>query len=236
MGILLLGSSTGSPTDPVENDPLYSLGADDFTHRWAAERLSGAAGTVVTSWPDAGSSPAPLAVSGSSVFTVATDTGEKVVQNSAAAGKLQSGVGGSGAGTMVALVKAPTAGPILANGLGVNLYRAGSGQYGVTIDGGGYNVAGGVDGVWAIVMWATNGAAKPATGDYVLSVNGTEVTTLASYGSGPTPDPALTLAFNAQADPAAPSSFAELVHWNRFLTAAERAGVIAAMKARYAFI
>ncbi|PZE66884.1 hypothetical protein [Curtobacterium sp. MCBD17_021] len=242
MGVLLLGLGTGTG-DPIAPEPLYSLGADDFSHRWAAERITGNPGDIVTVWPDSitpNTDDLRISSATSRPFVLATDTGEKVVsfRPTDATSLAATRAGGLGAaGTIAMVVRVDPGGTtgtrIFANAFGINFQKAGNNNYGISGNGGNAYRGGALD-AWVLLIFETDGSSPLASGVPVVSVNGTESTAL----SGPiTPAVNLTpLTLRATTSPAVEYRYAEVITWNRMLTAAERASVFAAVKNRYAFI
>ncbi|MDT0211251.1 hypothetical protein [Curtobacterium sp. BRD11] len=246
MGVILLGTGKApNPNDPIENEPMYPLGPNDYAHRYAAERLTGGNGTAVSSWPDlVGSGRIDMQLSGATgQFVLATDTGEKVVVLSPTSGidrKLTAnGVAATGTpGTIAMVVRVDPGNSVsgsrrFASGWGARLEKAANHNYQYTGSGGGMFTGGALDS-WAVVIFETDGTSPMTSGKVLLNVNGAETTTLTGPITASAAYPTLSLQMNAGTP--AECRYAEVVHWNRQLNASERAQVLAAMQNRYAFI
>jgi hypothetical protein len=249
VGIILLGpSSTVSATDPVAPEPLYSLGADDYAHRWSADRIAGAVGSTVKTWPDAvvvGSDP--LTYAGTiGTFTLGSDSGERVLKYASVASQnaimQPASAGAPGKPLAVAVLMKIDVGLVGGAGTrygaqvaGVTLSRASNQQHQVN-GSGGYMLGGNAADQWVVMIFQYDGAATIQSNvNALLRVNDTETT--AAVGTI-TPGTS-RFALRSQAAVGGVSvenRYAEVVMWNRQLTQSERAGVVSAMRARYAFI
>lgn len=236
LGIIIPG--TGPGTGPIIPRALYSLGVDDYAHRWDAARIAGALGSLVTSWPDSVASPIPLANAAATVFTLAEESGARYVHKATGATGALTAAGGvptTGPYTVVALVRVDpgnlnAASRNFLSFNGMNLYRAANGVFGLTGPGGSAT-AGSSTGAWAFVAFGVD--AHGATfddGGFVVQTNASRATALANASQVITPTTSGSIAAsvsvaNIDAD------YNTLIVWNRRLSNAEldtvRAAIIA---------
>ena len=240
IGTKIPGSGPG--TGPMLPAALYSLGVNDYAHRWASERIALPVGATMTEWPDASANPVPLAGS-NPALQVASDAGfkylKKVSGSAGAAMIAANAIGGVQiAQTIVAVAVAdPTnAAGGTRNVLGVpfgQLGRASNGAWQAAFSGGyaGVSGQGATDAGWEFVAIAHDAGASLANEGFTAQRASGQRRTLSS---GTAAAVTATRDINIYGNVSALEfGILEIVVWNRRLSDAELNTVRAAMQAKY---
>lgn len=228
LGIKIPGNGPG--TGPIIPAALFSLGVNDYTHRYSGVRLSGAVGSVPTIWEDASASPAPI-LNATAGFQIAEASGARFLKKVA-------GQAGSTSGGGLAPYNLPGTVALIAycddlaggtrnmvNGLGFQLGRAGNGVWQASGPGG-YGSASQSNSTWEFFALAIDGTTPVVSGSPHIqrgtSANSTVSAPIATNGYGQIGLTGLsTIEYG----------IAELVYWPRKLSPVELTTVRTAMMA-----
>jgi len=246
-GVILRVPGAGPGTGPMLPAAIPALSPDDYVQRWSAIRAPGDVGAAVTAWPSAlGDQALTYSQETAGALTVAAINGKRYVKGSgiAAAGtapKLTSAYTVPRNSTVAAVIRVPYhAMTVIAAG-GWLLTRAGDGRWQVqdpgTFGGAGFVTVGAYTSpeAWVVVMFTTpaenpllrlNASESTTVNDGQVSAGTSPASQLLSITTGTTPNGA-----NART-----ANVAEVVVWDRLLTATERTAAVAALTAAYPMV
>ncbi|MCJ1709217.1 GDSL-type esterase/lipase family protein [Microbacterium sp. VKM Ac-2923] len=217
----------------------YSVGANDYAHRYLASKVPGSVGDIVTSVPDlVGGAPLVRVESNDTQFTIQETGGERFIRalQDGTGGKLSDGSATVGTPfTIAALIRVPEVNKIVFQDDAYNFSRAANGSFSITGAGttstnGSTTTPGGT--AWVVAIYSGNGASS------FLQINDTLV------GAGSLTGPGVGAAFaGGQSTPSSSlatgvvqSEWVERIRWDRVLTSVEIATVLAAMRANSALV
>lgn len=235
LGIKIPGEGPG--TGPVIPEALFSLGVDDYTHRFAASRIPGAVGSALTVWPDSVASPSDI-TNGNSAFVLAETSGSRYVRKVPGVGGAVSNPGPAmpfdSPGTLVMIAYCDPANAIggtryIAQGMGFQVGRAGNSSWQASGSGGFGTV--GNDDTWGFFAFAHDGSVPFTSGDVTIQRNGSRSTSL----SGPV-TPTAYSSFQLTALVTLDVGYEHIVYWPRKLSNAELDTVRAAFMANSALV
>jgi len=219
---------TSSNTAVVTVMAGYSLGVNDYAHRYMSSDVTGSVGDIVSTVPDVGGS-SPLTVSpvGAPNFTVQEESGERYIRISGTG--VTAHLQALDVTTMPSTVFSITRITALARQTplnnGYNLSRAANGNFTFAASGTGPLITG--NGGWVVAAYAGNGAAS------FLQINSTrvEATGITGPGTGAAYPAGYRYAASSLAASGTIIEVKETVVYSRVLTPSEVNTVVAAMQA-----
>lgn len=221
-----VNSATASMQFPVIDG--YSLGANDYTHRWIASDIVAADGTVVTSLNDhAGDDPLARAASDDTQFTIQTENGARFVRVTAdsTSGKL-SAPGATDAITTIGIMRHTKVGRVPLQSNFYNFMRQGNGNWVAQGTGASSTLtSGGTQ--WVIAAFIGDAAnSSIRVGDNVADAG-----TITAPGSGSSYSAGVNVLSSTLDASGTTFEFAELITYNRHLTNEELTTIFTAIAA-----
>lgn len=113
----------------------YSLGVNDYGHRYLAAKVTGSVGDIVTTWPDeTGANPLVRKATDDTQFTIGDETGERkiVATGDGTGGNLWDATSTPEPFTVIAVVRVPTTNKIVVRQDGYAFSRASNGAFALT--------------------------------------------------------------------------------------------------------
>jgi lysophospholipase L1-like esterase len=138
----------------------YSLGVNDYAHRYLAAKISGAVGDQIATWPDElGSQPLVKKASDDTQFTIGEESGERkvIVTGDGTGGALYDPTAIGEPFTVVVLSKIPVSGRAAVRKDGFAFGRAANGTFSLTGTG---NVTTPGNSNWNVAAFVGNGASS----------------------------------------------------------------------------